>query len=97
MYRLFFLVFPFVAWPILFWVGVRPLRLPAGRKLVLALALLAASQKFVVYAVLGGDPFMPELPSAFIHATGWAYSAFDGFRIVQLSDLHCSAAARRGS
>lgn len=171
-YHLFFLVFPLFAWVLLLWLGVRPLRLSRGWKIALALALLAVSQKFVVYAVFGGDPFKPELPANFIHVTGWAYSAFmlfvglvcsaaivkgvvwlflkprrreavwttegirrrqfvyglaaagtagwgvwegirvprirrteieveglpeafDGFRIVQLSDLHCSAAARR--
>lgn len=173
MYHLFFLAFPFVAWLILLWVGVRPLKLSPGWKIALALVLLIASQKFVAYAIFGGDPFKPELPSTYIHVTGWAYSAlmlfvglvcsaamlkggawfflkprqreavcapggvrrrqfvyglaaagtagwgvwegirvprikrteieveglplpFDGFRIVQLSDLHCSAAARRG-
>ena len=172
MYHLFFLVFPFVAWLLLLWLGVRPLKLSSGWKIALVLALLVASQKFVVYMIFGGDPFKPELPAAFIHLTGWAYSAFmlfvglvcaaaigkgiswlflktrqreavcvprgvrrrqfvyglvaagtagwgvwegirvpdikrteieveglppsfDGFRIVQLSDLHCSAAARR--
>lgn len=172
MYHLFFLVFPFFAWLLLLWVGVHPLKLSRGWKIALALALLVASQKFVVYAVFGGDAFKPELPSTFIHVTGWAYSAFmlfvglvcaaaivkgiawlflkpprreavceprgirrrqfvygfaaagtagwgvwegirvprikrteieveglprsfDGFRIVHLSDLHCSAAARR--
>ena len=171
-YHLFFLVFPFFAWLLLLWVGVRPLQLSRGWKIALVLALLSASQKFVVYAVFGGDAFKPELPASFIHVTGWAYSAFmlfvglvcaativkggawfflkpprreavcdprgirrrqfiygiaasgaagwgvwegirvprikrreveveglprsfDGFRIVHLSDLHCSAAARR--
>lgn len=171
-YHLFFLVFPFFAWLIVLWFGVRPLRLPRAWAIALAVLLFLASQKFVVYAVLGGDAFKPELPETFIHVTGWAYSsfmlfvglvctaaivkglawfflnprqrkairatqgirrrqfvaglaaagtagwgvwegirvprikrteievedlprAFDGFRIVHLSDLHCSAAARR--
>lgn len=172
MYHAFFLIFPFIAWLILLRVGVRPLKFSRGWTIALALMFLAASQKFVVYLILGGDPFNPELPAAFIHGTGWAYSSmmllvgilcsaaivkgvvqsfprqrqrgtlwttgsirrrqfvyglvaagtagwgvwegvrvprvkrteieveglpkpFDGFRIVQLSDLHCSAAARR--
>ena len=171
-YHLFFLAFPFFAWLIVLWFGVRPLRLPRAWAIALAVLLFLASQKFVVYAVLGGDAFTPELPETFIHVTGWAYSsfmlfvglvctaaivkglawfflnprqreamratqgihrrqfvgglaaagtagwgvwegirvprikrteievddlprAFDGFRIVHLSDLHCSAAARR--
>lgn len=171
-YHLFFLVFPFFAWLIVLWFGVRPLRLPRAWAIAFAVLLFLASQKFVVYAVLGGDAFTPELPETFIHVTGWAYSsfmlfvglvctaaivkglawfflnprqreamratqgirrrqfvaglaaagtagwgvwegirvprikrteievedlprAFDGFRIVHLSDLHCSAAARR--
>lgn len=171
-YHLFFLVFPFFAWLIVLWFGVRPLRLPRAWAIAFAVLLFLASQKFVVYAVLGGDAFKPELPETFIHVTGWAYSsfmlfvglvctaaivkglawfflnprqreairatqgirrrqfvaglaaagtagwgvwegirvprikrteievedlprAFDGFRIVHLSDLHCSAAARR--
>ena len=171
-YHLFFLVFPFFAWLIVLWFGVRPLRLPRAWAIAFAVFLFLASQKFVVYAVLGGDAFTPELPETFIHVTGWAYSsfmlfvglvctaaivkglawfflnprqreairatqgirrrqfvaglaaagtagwgvwegirvprikrteieveglprAFDGFRIVHLSDLHCSAAARR--
>ena len=171
-YHLFFLAFPFFAWLIVLWFGVRPLRLPRAWAIALAVLLFLASQKFVVYAVLGGDAFKPELPETFIHVTGWAYSsfmlfvglvctaaivkglawfflnprqreamratqgirrrqfvaglaaagtagwgvwegirvprikrteievedlprAFDGFRIVHLSDLHCSAAARR--
>ena len=171
-YHLFFLVFPFFAWLIVLWFGVRPLRLPRAWAIVFAVLLFLASQKFVVYAVVGGDAFTPELPETFIHVTGWAYSsfmlfvglvctaaivkglawfflnprqreairatqgirrrqfvaglaaagtagwgvwegirvprikrteievaglprAFDGFRIVHLSDLHCSAAARR--
>lgn len=171
-YHLFFLVFPFFAWLIVLWFGVRPLRLPRAWTIAFAVLLFLASQKFVVYAVLGGDAFKPELPETFIHVTGWAYSsfmlfvglvctaaivkglawfflnprqreamratqgirrrqfvaglaaagtagwgvwegirvprikrteievedlprAFDGFRIVHLSDLHCSAAARR--
>ena len=171
-YHLFFLVFPFCAWLIVLWFGVRPLRLPRAWAIAFAVLLFLASQKFVVYAVLGGDAFKPELPETFIHVTGWAYSsfmlfvglvctaaivkglawfflnprqreairatqgirrrqfvaglaaagtagwgvwegirvprikrteieveglprAFDGFRIVHLSDLHCSAAARR--
>ena len=171
-YHLFFLAFPFFAWLIVLWFGVRPLRLPRAWAIAFAVLLFLASQKFVVYAVLGGDAFKPELPETFIHVTGWAYSsfmlfvglvctaaivkglawfflnprqreairatqgirrrqfvaglaaagtagwgvwegirvprikrteieveglprAFDGFRIVHLSDLHCSAAARR--
>ena len=171
-YHLFFLAFPFFAWLIVLWFGVRPLRLPRAWAIAFAVLLFLASQKFVVYAVLGGDAFTPELPETFIHVTGWAYSsfmlfvglvctaaivkglawfflnprqreairatqgirrrqfvaglaaagtagwgvwegirvprikrteievedlprAFDGFRIVHLSDLHCSAAARR--
>ena len=171
-YHLFFLVFPFFAWLIVLWFGVRPLRLPRAWAIAFAVLLFLASQKFVVYAVVGGDAFKPELPETFIHVTGWAYSsfmlfvglvctaaivkglawfflnprqreamratqgirrrqfvaglaaagtagwgvwegirvprikrteieveglprAFDGFRIVHLSDLHCSAAARR--
>ena len=171
-YHLFFLAFPFFAWLIVLWFGVRPLRLPRAWTIAFAVLLFLASQKFVVYAVLGGDAFKPELPETFIHVTGWAYSsfmlfvglvctaaivkglawfflnprqreairatqgirrrqfvaglaaagtagwgvwegirvprikrteieveglprAFDGFRIVHLSDLHCSAAARR--
>lgn len=171
-YHLFFLVFPFFAWLIVLWFGVRPLRLPRAWAIAFAVLLFLVSQKFVVYAVLGGDAFKPELPETFIHVTGWAYSsfmlfvglvctaaivkglawfflnprqreairatqgirrrqfvaglaaagtagwgvwegirvprikrteievedlprAFDGFRIVHLSDLHCSAAARR--
>ena len=171
-YHLFFLVVPFFAWLIVLWFGVRPLRLPRAWAIAFAVLLFLASQKFVVYAVLGGDAFKPELPETFIHVTGWAYSsfmlfvglvctaaivkglawfflnprqreairatqgirrrqfvaglaaagtagwgvwegirvprikrteievedlprAFDGFRIVHLSDLHCSAAARR--
>ena len=171
-YHLFFLVFPFFAWLIVLYFGVRPLRLPRAWAIAFAVLLFLASQKFVVYAVLGGDAFKPELPETFIHVTGWAYSsfmlfvglvctaaivkglawfflnprqreamratqgirrrqfvaglaaagtagwgvwegirvprikrteievedlprAFDGFRIVHLSDLHCSAAARR--
>ena len=171
-YHLFFLVFPFFAWLIVLWFGVRPLRLPRAWTIAFAVLLFLASQKFVGYAVLGGDAFKPELPETFIHVTGWAYSsfmlfvglvctaaivkglawfflnprqreairatqgirrrqfvaglaaagtagwgvwegirvprikrteieveglprAFDGFRIVHLSDLHCSAAARR--
>ena len=171
-YHLFFLAFPFFAWLIVLWFGVRPLRLPRAWAIVFAVLLFLASQKFVVYAVLGGDAFKPDLPETFIHVTGWAYSsfmlfvglvctaaivkglawfflnprqreairatqgirrrqfvaglaaagtagwgvwegirvprikrteievaglprAFDGFRIVHLSDLHCSAAARR--
>lgn len=171
-YHLFFLVFPFFAWLIVLYFGVRPLRLPRAWAIAFAVLLFLVSQKFVVYAVLGGDAFKPELPETFIHVTGWAYSsfmlfvglvctaaivkglawfflnprqreairatqgirrrqfvaglaaagtagwgvwegirvprikrteievaglprAFDGFRIVHLSDLHCSAAARR--
>lgn len=171
-YHLFFLAFPFFAWLIVLWFGVRPLRLPRAWAIAFAVLLFLVSQKFVVYAVLGGDAFKPELPETFIHVTGWAYSsfmlfvglvctaaivkglawfflnprrreairatqgirrrqfvaglaaagtagwgvwegirvprikrmeievedlprAFDGFRIVHLSDLHCSAAARR--
>ena len=171
-YHLFFLVSPFFAWLIVLWFGVRPLRLPRAWAIAFAVLLFLVSQKFVVYAVLGGDAFKPELPETFIHVTGWAYSsfmlfvglvctaaivkglawfflnprrreamratqgirrrqfvaglaaagtagwgvwegirvprikrteievedlprAFDGFRIVHLSDLHCSAAARR--
>ena len=171
-YHLFFLAFPFFAWLIVLWFGVRPLRLPRAWAIAFAVLLFLASQKFVVYAVLGGDAFKPDLPETFIHVTGWAYSsfmlfvglvctaaivkglawfflnprrreamratqgirrrqfvaglaaagtagwgvwegirvprikrteieveglprAFDGFRIVHLSDLHCSAAARR--
>lgn len=171
-YHLFFLVFPFFAWLIVLYFGVRPLRLPRAWAIAFAVLLFLDSQKFVVYAVLGGDAFKPELPETFIHVTGWAYSsfmlfvglvctativkgvawfflnprqreairatqgirrrqfvagvaaagtagwgvwegirvprikrteieveelprAFDGFRIVHLSDLHCSAAARR--
>ena len=171
-YHLFFLAFPFFAWLIVLYFGVRPLRLPRAWAIAFAVLLFLASQKFVVYAVLGGDAFKPELPETFIHVTGWAYSsfmlfvglvctaaivkglawfflnprrreamratqgirrrqfvaglaaagtagwgvwegirvprikrteieveglprAFDGFRIVHLSDLHCSAAARR--
>ena len=171
-YHLFFLAFPFFAWLIVLWFGVRPLRLPRAWAIAFAVLLFLASQKFVVYAVLGGDAFKPELPETFIHVTGWVYSsfmlfvglvctaaivkglawfflnprqheamratqgirrrqfvaglaaagtagwgvwegirvprikrteieveglprAFDGFRIVHLSDLHCSAAARR--
>ena len=171
-YHLFFLAFPFFAWLIVLWFGVRPLRLPRAWAIAFAVLLFLVSQKFVVYAVLGGDAFTPELPETFIHVTGWAYSsfmlfvglvctaaivkglawfflnprqreamratqgirrrqfvaglaaagtagwgvwegirvprikrteieveglprAFDGFRIVHLSDLHCSAAARR--
>ena len=171
-YHLFFLAFPFFAWLIVLYFGVRPLRLPRAWAIAFAVLLFLVSQKFVVYAVLGGDAFKPELPETFIHVTGWAYSsfmlfvglvctaaivkglawfflnprqreamratqgirrrqfvaglaaagtagwgvwegirvprikrteievedlprAFDGFRIVHLSDLHCSAAARR--
>ncbi len=171
-YHLFFLAFPFFAWLIVLYFGVRPLRLPRAWAIAFAVLLFLVSQKFVVYAVLGGDAFTPELPETFIHVTGWAYSsfmlfvglvctaaivkglawfflnprqreamratqgirrrqfvaglaaagtagwgvwegirvprikrteievedlprAFDGFRIVHLSDLHCSAAARR--
>ena len=171
-YHLFFLAFPFFAWLIVLWFGVRPLRLPRAWAIAFAVLLFLVSQKFVVYAVWGGDAFKPELPETFIHVTGWAYSsfmlfvglvctaaivkglawfflnprqreairatqgirrrqfvaglaaagtagwgvwegirvprikrmeievedlprAFDGFRIVHLSDLHCSAAARR--
>lgn len=171
-YHVFFLVFPFVAWTIACFVGLRPMKLSSPWKWLTALVLLLASQKFVIFWLLGGNAFNPELPAWFIHASGWAYSAFmlfvglvctaailkatiaffasfhvrqmlqastgirrrefvygltaaslagwgvwegirvpsikrteievedlpavfDGFCIVQLSDLHCSAAARR--
>lgn len=90
-YHLFFLVFPFFAWLIVLWFGVRPLRLPRAWAIAFAVFLFLASQKFVVYAVLGGDAFTPELPETFIHVTGWAYSSFMLF-----VGLVCTAAIVKG-
>ena len=90
-YHLFFLVFPFFAWLIVLWFGVRPLRLPRAWAIAFAVLLFLASQKFVVYAVLGGDAFTPELPETFIHVTGWAYSSFMLF-----VGLVCTAAIVKG-
>ena len=152
MIRLFFETFPVLAWLLSLLTVVCPLRLRWRGAVALALVLLLASQKFVIYHLFGGDAFVPRLPELFVNATGWAYSsfmllvlfsllppwkwwrpravvlaclalalagwgiwegvrvpdvkrvelsvqglpaAFDGLRLVQLSDLHCSPAARK--
>lgn len=154
---------PLAVWALMLLTVVRPLRLGRAARAALALALLLASQKFLVYRIFGGDSFVPDLPERFVNFTGWAYSAamllfglscawallralcpplrrpaasrlalpalaalaaavagwgiwegvrvpaarrvevaveglppaFDGLRVVHLSDLHCSPAARR--
>ena len=155
---------PLLVWPVLLYLAVRPLKLGRAASVSLALVLLFATQKFLIYRFVGGDSFVPDLPERFVNFTGWTYSssmiffglvfvwwlaklvrrplsrtaqdrvvipalglaamaiagwgvwtgvrvpdvrrveipvtglpaAFDGFRIVQLTDLHCSSAARKG-
>ncbi len=163
MYRAIFAYGPLAAWALLLIVVVHPLRLKAPGRIALSLVLLALTQKFLIYQLLGGDALVPDLPERFINVTGWLYSscmilcalacawtvvcgawrlclhraapcavipalavvalltagwgvwegvrvpdvkrielpvkglpaAFDGFRLVQISDIHCSSAARR--
>lgn len=151
---------PLFVWALMLLTVVRPLRLSRGGRVLLATVLLAASQKFLIFRIFGGDSFVPELPERLVNFLGWTYSssmilfalscvwgvvrrmtkypsprcvisilaavamaiagwgvwagvrvpdvrrveiaidglppAFDGFRIVHLTDLHCSSAARRG-
>ncbi len=74
--RYFFIGFAFVAWLLSLFTLVRPLGLSRRAGVALSLVTLFASQKFVIYRVFGGSTFLPELPEAFLHWTGWAYAAF---------------------
>lgn len=74
--RFFFLALAALAWLVSLAVIVRPLRLSRGWKMLLAGALLVASQKFVFFQVFGGSTFTPELPAPLIVGMSWAYSAF---------------------
>ena len=66
---------PLAVWALMLLTVVRPLRLGRTARAALALALLLASQKFLVYRIFGGDSFVPDLPERFVNFTGWAYSA----------------------
>jgi len=152
-FRLFFIVFPLTVWAALLAYFVRPLRLRVPGRAALSLLLLAATQKFVWFALSDGDSVVPEWPLWLLDLSGWAYSgsvmlfgllllppwrhrtrrrllllalaayavsawglyegrripspeereivlrdlppAFDGFRIVHLSDLHASPGTTR--
>lgn len=74
--RYFFIGFAFVAWLVSLFTLVRPLGLSRRASVAISLVTLFASQKFVIYRVFGGSTFLPELPEAFLHWTGWAYAAF---------------------
>lgn len=74
--RYFFIGFAFAAWLVSLFTLVRPLGLSRRASVALSLVTLFASQKFMVYRVFGGSTFLPELPEAFLHWTGWAYAAF---------------------
>jgi predicted MPP superfamily phosphohydrolase len=65
---------PLAVWAALLFAFVRPLRLGRVRSCVLGIILLAASQKFLIYRIFGGNSFVPDLPERFVNFTGWAYS-----------------------
>ena len=145
--------FPYLVWLLELPCFVRRTSSRAGLRLAWAAVTLAFASKFVIFHVLGGDAFAPELPEKLIWLLGFAYSGFmvllplsllacalrwrgwklapvvaaawtisavgtyngirppevrevtlafdglpdglDGYRIVQVSDLHVSSAARR--
>lgn len=75
MFYALFQILPVLVWGFLFFALVRPLKLRPAGETACGLALLAASQKFVVYRLLGSDVFNPDLPAWAIQLSGWLYAA----------------------
>ena len=75
MIKAFFICFPFVVCALVMLGFVFPsCRALQCRSRVKVLLLLIACSKFLLFWLLGGDAFNPELPAAVIWTMNWAYS-----------------------
>lgn len=82
---------PLALWVFMLFALVRPLRLGWFVRWGLALAMLAAGQKFMWFEKFGGHAFLPDMPVWLINALGWADAWFVTFAL-----LHMAAMAVRG-